>query len=178
MLGPPQLMALLLTLLRVAELMLSSRNAVRLKAAGGIEKGARHYPLMVGLHVLWLISIFLLPQERQPNGWILGVFALLLLARLWVIASLGPFWTTRIVVMPRHRIVRRGPYRWLRHPNYLVVQAEIMVLPAVFGAWELAVGFGLANALLLVWRISVEDKALASHRCGPTSERARKNEEN
>jgi len=164
MLGAPQIMAVLLALLRVAELVLSAHNAKRLKAAGGIERGAGHYPLLVAFHSLWLGWIFLLPSDREPNGWLLGLFALLLLARLWVIVSLGRYWTTRVFEMPNRALVRRGPYRWLRHPNYLIVQAEVMVVPAAFGAWAAAILFGLVNALLLAWRIRIEERALAQRR--------------
>lgn len=158
--GPPQVAALLLALLRLAELGLSARNLKHLKAQGGREHGAGHYPLMVALHAVWLVWIFLLPAERTPNPWLLSLFALLLAGRFWVIASLGRYWTTRVVALPGVPLIRRGPYRWLRHPNYLVVQGEVMVLPAAFGAWEAALGFGLANALILAWRIRVEEKAL------------------
>lgn len=161
MVGAPQIAALLLALLRLAELGLSARNTKRLRAAGGVEHGAGHYPVMVALHLAWLAWIFLLPAERDPIPWLLGLFGLLLAARVWVILSLGRHWTTRVIVVPGAPLVRRGPYRWLRHPNYLVVQGEIMVLPAAFGAWEAALGFGLANAALLAWRIRVEDRALA-----------------
>jgi methyltransferase len=85
-------------------------------------------------------------------------------ARLWVLASLGRFWTTRIVILPGAPLVRRGPYRYLRHPNYLVVAAEIAVLPLVFGAWGIALVFSLLNLVLLIQRIRVEDAALAPRR--------------
>ena len=102
---------------------------------------------------------------------LLGAFLLLQAARLWVIASLGRFWTTRVITLPGAPLVRRGPYRWLKHPNYLVVVAEIAVLPLTFGAWALALGFSLANAALLADRIRTEEKALAPRRegSGPVS---------
>src|SRR5699024_194527 len=161
MLGPPQIVALLLAILRLAELALAAHNTARLKAAGGVERGAGHYPLIVAFHSLWLLWIFLLPQDREPNAWLLALLALLLAARLWVISSLGRYWTTRVIEMPDQPLVRRGPYRWLRHPNYLVVQAEIMVVPAAFQSWEAAIGFGLVSSALLAWRIRIEEKALA-----------------
>ena len=164
MLGSPQVLALLLVLLRCAELLLAARNTARLKAAGGVERGADHYPILVAFHGLWLLWIFLLPAYREPDAWLLGLFGLLLLARLWVIASLGDYWTTRVIEIPDRPLVHKGPYRWLRHPNYLVVQAEIMVVPAAFQAWEAALGFGLLNAAILAWRIKVEEKALAGRK--------------
>ncbi len=97
-----------------------------------------------------------------PVFWpLLAVFALLQAARLWVIASLGRYWTTRIITLPGAPIVRRGPYRWLRHPNYAIVAAEIAVLPLAFGAWPIAVVFSGLNALLLRHRIRLEEQALA-----------------
>ncbi len=89
------------------------------------------------------------------------MFGLLQLVRLWVIASLGPHWTTRVIVQPGAPLVTRGPYRFLRHPNYAVVALEIPVLPLAFGAWRIALGFGLVNLALLAHRIRVEDRALA-----------------
>jgi len=150
---------------RLAELVYARRNTRRLLAAGGEESGAGHYPLLVGLHALWLVALAVfVPENQAPNWWLLGLFALLQVARLWVLASLGPFWTTRVITLPGAPLVRRGPYRWLRHPNYLVVAAEILVLPLAFGAWQIAVLFSLANALVLGLRLRVEERALASRR--------------
>jgi methyltransferase len=84
--------------------------------------------------------------------------------RLWVIASLGPYWTTRIITLPNAALVRRGPYRYLRHPNYAVVIAEIAALPLAFGAWDIAVAFSALNAALIAWRIRVEDRILDPRR--------------
>ena len=80
--------------------------------------------------------------------------------RIWIIASLGPYWTTRIITVPGEPLVRRGPYRFFRHPNYIVVCAEIGVLPLAFGAVEIAIVFSILNAALLSWRIRVEERAL------------------
>lgn len=151
--------------LRLVELAHARRNTMRLLAAGAVEVGAGHYPLMVGLHAAWLAAMALaIPADAPPRPWLLGVFALLLAARLWVITSLGPNWTTRILTLPGRPLVRRGPYRFVRHPNYLVVTGEIAVLPLAFGAWRLAAVFSLLNGLLLAWRIRREDQALAPRR--------------
>lgn len=153
---------------RLAELAYARRNTRRLLAAGGEERGARHYPLLVGLHALWLVSLAVfVPADQAPSWWLLGIFALLQVLRLWVLASLGPFWTTRVITLPGAPLVRRGPYRWFRHPNYLVVAAEILVLPLAFGAWEIAVIFSLANAAVLAQRVRVEERALALRRPAP-----------
>ncbi|HMA14256.1 MAG TPA: isoprenylcysteine carboxylmethyltransferase family protein [Kiloniellaceae bacterium] len=150
---------------RLAELAYAQRNTRRLLAAGGQESGAGHYPLLVGLHALWLISLAIfVPADQPPHWWLLALFAVLQALRLWVLASLGPFWTTRVITLPGVPLVRRGPYRWLRHPNYVVVAAEILVLPLAFGAWEIAVVFSVANAAILALRIRCEERALAPRR--------------
>lgn len=158
----PQIVVLLVALQRLGELLYARRNARGLLAAGGFEVGQRQYPLIVALHAAWLLALFVLVPSDAPVSWpLLGAYGLLQIARLWVMASLGERWTTRIVVLPDRPLVARGPYRWLRHPNYLIVAAEIALLPAAFGAWDLAVIFSLLNAALLAWRIRTEDRALA-----------------
>lgn len=160
--GWPQAIVLLVALQRVAELAYSQRNLRALLAAGGVEHGAGHYPLLVGLHAGWLIAIFLLvPADTavQP-GWLV-VFLLLQAGRIWVLATLGRFWTTRVIALPDTPLVTNGPYRFCKHPNYAVVAGEIAALPLIFGAWRIALIFTLLNAALLWWRIRVEDAALA-----------------
>ncbi|MDX1426145.1 MAG: isoprenylcysteine carboxylmethyltransferase family protein [Kiloniellales bacterium] len=164
-LGVPQIVVLLVALQRAAELVYANRNSRRLLAAGAIEHGRRHYPLLVLLHAAWLAAVFFLVPPEAPVIWpLIAVYLLLQAARLWAVASLGRFWTTRVITLPGAPLVRRGPYRWLKHPNYLIVAAEIAVLPLAFGAWALALGFSLANAGLLAARIRVEDEALAPRR--------------
>jgi methyltransferase len=148
---------------RLAELAYAKRNEIRLRALGWIEHGSRHYPLFVLLHGGWLIALaVLVARETTPNWPLIALFAGLQLGRIWVIASLGRFWTTRIITMPGAALVRGGPYRWLRHPNYLIVIGEIAVLPLAFGAYTIALLFSIANAVLLWHRIKVENLALAS----------------
>ncbi|MBK8210138.1 MAG: hypothetical protein IPK78_09315 [Rhodospirillales bacterium] len=157
-----QTLVLLVLLQRLAEVAWARRNEQRLRAQGGIEAGAGHYPLFFLLHASWLSALALLVPADAPVSWpLLVVFALLQAARLWVIASLGRFWTTRVITLPGAPLVRRGPYLWLRHPNYLIVAGEIAVLPLAFGAWEIALVFSLMNALLLRHRIRIEQQALA-----------------
>jgi len=152
---------------RLAELRISRRNVRHLRARGGVERGARHYPWMVALHSGWLVAA---PAEvwlaRRPLVPALAVAMLLLLAagiglRLWAITTLGERWTTRVVVVPDAPLVGRGPYRWLRHPNYVGVSIEIVALPLIHTAWLTALLFGAANVLLLRVRIAVEEAALA-----------------
>ena len=169
-LGLPQAILLLVAAQRLAELVLARRNARRLLADGGIEHGAGGYPLLVLLHAAWLVALFVFVPPDAAVSWpLIAVYLLLQAARVWVIASLGRFWTTRVITLPDAPLVRRGPYRWLRHPNYLVVAGEIAVLPLAFGAWELALGFSLANAVLLAERIRIEERALGPRRDIPAA---------
>lgn len=161
----PSIAALLLlgfvTLQRLAELVVARRNTARLRAAGAREAGAGHYPVMVALHAAWLAGLWLLAPGR-PLAWgFLAAYVLVQPLRLWVLASLGPRWTTRILVLPGAPLVRAGPYRLLSHPNYAVVVAEIALLPLVFGLIWYALVFSLANAALLGVRIRAENAALA-----------------
>jgi methyltransferase len=155
----------LVVLQRLGELAYAARNTRVLLARGAVEYGAGHYPLIVALHAAWLAALLVfVPWHAAPNWYWLGLFVALQAARIWVVASLGPRWTTRIIVMRDAPLVRRGPYRWLRHPNYLVVAAEIAVLPLAFGAWQIALVFTLLNAAMLAWRIHVEAEALGYRR--------------
>jgi methyltransferase len=156
---------ILVAVQRLAELVYARRNTRRLLAEGAYESGAGHYPLLVGLHALWLVSLALfVPADRAPDWALLAVFVLLQGLRVWALASLGRFWTTRVITLPGAPLVRRGPYRWFRHPNYLVVAGEILVLPLAFGAWEIAVIFSLANAAILTLRVRCEERALSPRR--------------
>jgi methyltransferase len=155
----------LVALQRLAELAVATRNTRALRRRGGVEHGASHYPLIVLLHAAWLLALLFLVPADAPLSWSwLAVFLLLQALRLWVVASLGPYWTTRIITLPDAPLVRRGPYRFLRHPNYVVVAAEIAVLPLVFGAWRIAFVFSLLNAVMLAWRIRTEEQALSPRR--------------
>lgn len=148
------------TLQRLAELAWSRRNEARLRAAGAAEAGARHYPLMVGLHAAWLASLWALAWDNPVRpGWA-ALFLLLQLGRAWVLATLRSRWTTRVLVLPGVRLVRTGPYRLLAHPNYLIVALEVPVLPLALGLPGVALVFGLANLAMLAWRIRVEARAL------------------
>lgn len=155
----------LVVLQRAGELVLANRNTQKLKAQGAVEIGADHYRLIVLLHMAWLMAVlWLLPAPLVIYwGWIV-VFVLLQAARVWVIASLGPYWTTRIISVPGVPLVKRGPYRFVRHPNYLVVAGEILVLPLAFGEIWVAILFSLANAAVLYWRIRQEETGLVARR--------------
>jgi len=145
---------------RVVELGFAQFNTGRLRAEGGVEFGATHYPLMIALHTSWLIGLWLLGHDQHIVKFWLAVFVLLQIGRLWVIASLGWRWTTRVIVLRGAAPVVVGPYRWLKHPNYLVVALEIAVVPLALGLPEFALAFSIANAALLVYRIRIENEAL------------------
>lgn len=155
----------LVALQRLGELALAARNTRRLRAAGAIELDASGYPLFVLLHAGWLGSLALfVPAAAAPSSLLLGIFAALQLGRLWVIASLGRNWTTRLIVLPGRPLVTSGPYRFLNHPNYLIVIMEIAVLPLAFGAPAIAAVFSAANLGLLARRATLEGRALAAQR--------------
>lgn len=155
----------LVALQRTAELVWAERNTMRLRRLGATEADGGGYPWFVILHAGWLASLaLLLPAAATPCWPLLAIFALLQSARLWVITSLGRWWTTRLLTVPGAPLVRTGPYRWFRHPNYLVVVAEIALLPLAFGAVAIAAGFSLVNLALIARRTAIEDRLLAPRR--------------
>jgi methyltransferase len=157
------LAALLVALQRLLELRLSRRHERVLRARGAVERGREHYPLIVALHVLWLLSTLIEGVLRGPVLWPVPLVLFLLVQplRYWAILSLGENWNTRILVIPGAELVRRGPYKYLKHPNYVVVVVEIATFPLIFGAWVTAIVFSTLNAVLLFVRIREENRALA-----------------
>ncbi|CAM5264692.1 Isoprenylcysteine carboxyl methyltransferase family protein OS=Streptomyces tendae OX=1932 GN=F3L20_20110 PE=4 SV=1 [Streptomyces tendae] len=151
---------------RVAELVVARRNAAWTLARSGVEHGRGHYPVMVVLHTGLLASCLLEPLLADRPflpflGWPMLALALLAQAlRWWCIATLGPYWNTRVIVVPGARLVGAGPYRFLRHPNYIAVVVEVAALPLVHSAWLTAAGFSVANAALLTVRLRCENTAL------------------
>jgi methyltransferase len=148
---------------RLLELGLSRRSERILRARGAVERGQGHYPLIVAMHALWLLCTLVEGILRGPALWPipLAIFLLVQPLRYWAIFSLGEYWSTRILVVPGAPTVRRGPYRYLRHPNYVVVVVEILTFPLIFGAWITALVFSVLNAALLSTRIREENRALA-----------------
>ena len=153
-----------MTLSRLIELPFARANTRRLIAAGCHEVAAGHYPLIVLLHAAWLATLWWLAPRQPVDLPLLGLFAIVELGRIWVLRTLGQRWTTRIIVMPSETLVSRGPYRYLNHPNYAVVIAEIALLPLVFGLWRTALVFSLLNAAILAVRIRAENEALSACR--------------
>jgi methyltransferase len=155
----------LVALQRLVELAFARSNTARLRRQGAVEADAGAYPLYVLLHAGWLMSLAIfVPAATPPNWLLLGLFALLQLGRIWVLASLGRYWTTRIITLPDAPLVQTGPYRYFRHPNYLLVIAEIAVLPLAFGAVAIAATFSVLNLALIARRIRIEAGVLAPRR--------------
>jgi methyltransferase len=148
---------------RGGELVLARANTIRLLRLGAIEFDRAGYKFIVALHAAWLLALFAaVPAATTPNWLLLGLFGALQAARLWVIASLGRRWTTRLVVLPGEPLVARGPYRWLSHPNYLIVAGEVAILPLAFAAVAIAAAFSACNGFLLARRIRLENAALGA----------------
>jgi methyltransferase len=151
----------LVSLERLAELFWARANTARLLARGGHEVGAAHYPAIVALHFFWLLGLWIFAWGRPVEPLWLAVFLALEALRIWVLVTLGRRWTTRIIVVPGETLVREGPYRFIAHPNYVVVIGEIAVLPLCFGLWAYALVFTLLNAVVLYVRIRTENAALS-----------------
>jgi methyltransferase len=155
----------LVAMQRLLELFYSLRNERKLRARGAVERGRGHYPVIVAVHTLWLASTLVEGLQRGPEipaWWPLPLAAFLLVQplRYWAILSLGTNWNTRVLVVPGGKLVRRGPYRYFPHPNYVVVAVEVLTFPLIFGAWTTAIVFSLLNAALLYVRIKTENRAL------------------
>lgn len=152
---------------RIIELMIAKRNERILKAMGAREFGVRHYRWIVIMHILFLFSFAFesLAKGAALSPWwplLSGLFAATQGLRVWTLWSLGRFWNTKILVLPNAEVVAKGPYRWLRHPNYVVVVLEMWLIPLMFQAYGTALVFSAINAVMLAIRIDVEEKALRS----------------
>jgi methyltransferase len=147
---------------RLIELWWARQNERRLLAAGGIEYGGSHLKLLVLLHAVWLVGLWLLAYGHSVSTVLLALFVILQVARYWVLGTLGRRWTIRVIVVPGERLIARGPFRWLRHPNYVVVAGEIAVVPLALGLPIYALVFSILNTAVLVIRLRAEDAALTS----------------
>jgi methyltransferase len=161
---PTFLLLSAVTVERSAELLWDRRNTGMLLAAGASEFSPRHYPAIVLLHIFWLVALWLLGWDRPLSAAWLTLFMALQVLRAWILVTLRGRWTTRIIVLPTAPLVTRGPYRFLSHPNYLVVVGEIAVLPLCLGLPWLALIFSTANALILTIRVRAENAALRGSR--------------
>lgn len=150
---------------RLMELRLAKKNERWMKAQGGYEKGEKHYPYIVAIHTLFFLSLLLevtfsWTEDSTWNIIPLLLFLIIQWGRMWVISSLGKFWNTKIIVLPGAKVVRKGPYRYFRHPNYVIVIMEMMTLPLIFHAYWTAIIFTLSCAVVLFIRIREEEAAL------------------
>jgi len=145
---------------RLIELVIARRNTRDLIAQGAIEHSPGHYPLIVAVHMGWILSLVYLGWDQAIQwGW-LAAYAVLQVLRVWILTSLGRRWTTRIITVPGETLVARGPYKYIPHPNYMLVIAEILIAPLVLGLSWVAAIFSALNAAILVIRISAEERAL------------------
>jgi methyltransferase len=161
---PAALLLGLVTAERIAELTLARRNTAALMAKGAVEVAPGHYPAIVLMHALWLASLWIFGATRMIDSTWLAVFLSLQVLRVWTLMTLGPRWTTRIIVLPGSAPVSNGPYRLVSHPNYLVVVGEIATLPPCLGLFWIALIFSAANAILLSIRVRAETIALTGSR--------------
>ena len=152
----------LVTLQRLGELALSRYNTKKLLARGAIEVGANHYPLVVAVHAAWLGALWIWGRHQDVDLAALVPFIALQGLRLWILATLGARWTTRVIVVPDEPLVASGPYKYFSHPNYAVVVAEIALLPLALSLPLLALTFTVLNAAVLVIRIRTEARALSA----------------
>ena len=155
-----QIILAIVTTERLAELWLARRNTADLLRRGAFEVSADHYGLIVALHALWLATLWWFGWGQSVSPFWLAIFVVLQLGRLWVLATLGRRWTTRIIILPNAPLVVSGPYRFVSHPNYLIVVGEIAVLPLALGLPLIAAVFSVANALVLAVRVRAENAAL------------------
>jgi methyltransferase len=158
-LTPAIVVLVLVTLQRLSEVVIAQRNTRALLAAGGVETGAAHYPVMVLLHASWMVGLWWFGWSAALNMPLLILYGVLQLFRVWILLTLGRRWTTRIITVAGEKPVTHGPYRIFRHPNYVLVALEMPLLPMVFGLTWFAVLFGLLNLAMLAWRIHAEESA-------------------
>ncbi|HZK94408.1 MAG TPA: isoprenylcysteine carboxylmethyltransferase family protein [Prolixibacteraceae bacterium] len=150
-------------LLRVGELVLSKSNEKWLLQNGAIEYGKKHYPFIVALHLFFIISLIIEYSTRQTasfNLFFIILYFLILAFKVWVLLSLGKFWNTKIYHISNLPLVKKGPYRYINHPNYMIVIAEIAVIPLAFHLYFTAIAFTILNAMMLFVRIKEENRAL------------------
>ena len=171
-LGPAQVAAVLILAQRGLEELYSARNTRQLLAQGAEERGADYYPVVAVTHLAWIAALyFLIPADAAVIWPLIGVYLLLQIARYWIIGTLGRYWTHRIITLPQAPITRDGPYRWVRHPNYLVTILETLILPLAFGAIALAVIMACIWTAVIRYKVILEDRALEDRRRASPSAR-------
>jgi methyltransferase len=164
-LGPAQIAAILVLVQRGAEELYSQRNTRRLLAEGAHEEGRDYYPVVAVTHLAWIAAIYLLvAADAAISVPLLVAYVVVQVVRYWVIGALGRYWTHRIITVENAPVVRAGPYRFVRHPNYWVTIVETFLLPAVFGAYALGAIMGVVWTAVVLYKIRLEDGALAARR--------------
>ncbi|ADM38199.1 isoprenylcysteine carboxyl methyltransferase family protein [Bacillus spizizenii ATCC 6633 = JCM 2499] len=153
---------------RAAEMAVARQNEQKVKKQGAIEFGESHYPYIIIMHILFFLSLIaeVLLMNKQPSSWWIGIAAAILIVqavRYWALCSLGAYWNTKILVVPGAELVKKGPYKWMKHPNYTVVILEILLIPLLYQAYVTMCLFSIVNAVLLTVRIRTEDKALEEY---------------
>jgi len=163
--GLPQYLAIAILVQRIVENFHGNYNIKRLLAQGGREVGRGFYRVVPWVHLSWVAALFLAIRPDAPVAWwLLGVYGVLQIARYTIIFTLGRYWTTRTITLDDAPVVRHGIYRYVRHPNYVVVVSEVIVMPLAFGAWLIALVWGVSHILMLGYRVWLEEKTLAPRR--------------
>lgn len=158
----------LIIIQRISELAIAKRNEKWMIDRGGIEHGSEHYPYIVALHSFFLLSLLceVMVFQREISAlWYLLIPLLIItqMIRYWALMSLGPYWNTKIIIVPNDIVISKGPYQYLKHPNYIIVAVEILILPLLFQAYATALLFTLLNIVIMTVRIPTEEKALQKH---------------
>lgn len=158
----------LLIIQRITELFIAKRNEKWMLNRGGFEHGREHYPFIVALHVLFLLFLLLevrIFKKELTDLWyfLVPILALTQLIRYWSVFSLGNYWNTKIIIVPKEQVVSKGPYKYMKHPNYVVVAFEILLIPLLFQAYVTALLFTFLNIVMMTIRIPTEEKALQKH---------------
>ncbi|MEI1421802.1 isoprenylcysteine carboxyl methyltransferase family protein [Bacillus cabrialesii] len=162
------LLIVILIAQRAAEMAVARQNEQKVKQQGAIEFGESHYPYIIIMHILFFLSLIaeVLLMNKQPSSWWIGIAATIVsvqAVRYWALCSLGAYWNTKILVIPGAELVKKGPYKWMKHPNYTVVILEILLIPLLYQAYITMCLFSVVNAVLLTVRIRTEDKALEEY---------------
>lgn len=161
------LFILFIILLRIGELTLSRSNEKWLLAHGAVEYGQKHYRFMIALHILFIVSLIVEYYVAGTGSYsriLLAAYFILLAVKAWVVLSLGKFWNTKIYRIPEFPLVKKGPYKFIKHPNYIIVFIEIALIPSIFHLYYTAVIFTILNGVMLIVRIKEENKVLGSER--------------
>lgn len=166
------LIFIFICLQRIVELVIAKRNEKWMLQRGGVEWGKEHYKWFIVVHTMFFFSILIEVSLRDfpmLNGYVFAIFVILQIARVWCIQSLGRYWNTKIIILPNRTLVSRGPYKYVKHPNYIIVGMELFIIPLLFGAYITAFLFPFFHILLMTIRIPSENEALSEVEKGTLS---------